>query len=107
SSVETIVKRRSCPIGGRNWGKHGPKSKVLQNELFGSVLGSPGATGVCLMGGMVYGVDGLKIGGGGGGIGYGNCACADAMGRAARACHLRRCSALTDGAPHVAPRLSF
>jgi hypothetical protein len=26
------------------------------------------------MGGMVYGVDGLKIGGGGGGIGYGNCA---------------------------------
>ena len=28
------------------------------------------------MGGMVYGVDGLKIGGGGGGMGYGNCACA-------------------------------
>jgi hypothetical protein len=28
------------------------------------------------MGGMVYGADGLKIGGGGGGMGYGNCACA-------------------------------
>jgi hypothetical protein len=28
------------------------------------------------MGGMVYGVDGLKVGGGGGGMGYGNCACA-------------------------------
>jgi hypothetical protein len=28
------------------------------------------------MGGMVFGVDGLKIGGGGGGMGYGNCACA-------------------------------
>jgi hypothetical protein len=31
------------------------------------------------MGGIVYGVDGLKIGGGGGGMGYGNCACAGSI----------------------------
>ena len=32
SSVETMVSRRSWPIGGRNCGKHGPKSKTLQND---------------------------------------------------------------------------
>ena len=40
------------------------------------VFGNPGETGICLVLGTVYGVDGLKIGGGGGGIGYGICACA-------------------------------
>src|SRR5262249_53622345 len=67
SSVETMVSRRSWPIGGRNCGKHGPKSKTLQNDESGSLLGSPGETGVCLTLGTVYGVDGLKTGGGGGG----------------------------------------
>ena len=67
SSVETMVSRRSWPIGGRNCGKHAPKSKTLQNDESGSLLGSPGETGVCLTLGTVYGVDGLKTGGGGGG----------------------------------------
>src|SRR5262249_43228841 len=64
SSVETMVSRRSWPIGGRNCGKHGPKSKTLQNDESGSL---PGETGVCLTLGTVYGVDGLKTGGSGGG----------------------------------------
>src|SRR5262249_50971918 len=67
SSVETMVSRRSWPIGGRNCGKHGPKSKTLQNDESGSLLGSPGETGVCVTLGAVYGFDGLKTGGGGGG----------------------------------------
>src|SRR5215469_10274672 len=67
SSVETMLSRRSWPIGGRNCGKHGPKSKTLQNDESGNLLGVPGETGVCLTLGTVYGVDGLKTGGGGGG----------------------------------------
>src|SRR5215469_2015868 len=66
-SVETMVSRRSWPIGGRNCGRHGPKSKTLQNDESGNLLGFPGETGVCLTLGTVYGVDGLKTGGGGGG----------------------------------------
>src|SRR6516165_4270577 len=76
SSVETMVSRTSWPIGGRNCGKHGPKSKTLQNEESGSLLGSPGETGVCLTLGTVYGVDGLKTGGAGGGGGTNCCTCA-------------------------------
>jgi hypothetical protein len=80
-SVETMVSRRSWPIGGRNCGKHGPKSKTLQKDESGSLLGSPGETGGPLTLGTVYGVDGLKTGGGGGGAGGGGggtncCACA-------------------------------
>ena len=75
SSVETMVSRRSWPIGGRNCGNHGPKSKTLQNDESGSLLGSPGETGVCLTLGTVYGVDGLKTGGGGGAGGGGGTNC--------------------------------
>ena len=84
SSVETMVSRRSWPIGGRNCGKHGPKSKTLQNDESGSLLESPGDTGFSLMLGTVYGVDGLKTGGGRGGAGGGGgtncctCACVSA-----------------------------
>ena len=67
SSVETMVSRRSWPIGGRNCGKHGPKSKTLQYDESGSLLGRRDETGVSLTLGTVYGVDGLKTGGGGGG----------------------------------------
>ena len=75
SSVETMFSRRSWPIGGRNCGNHGPKSKTLQNDESGSLLGSPGETGVCLTLGTVYGVDGLKTGGGGGAGGGGGTNC--------------------------------
>jgi hypothetical protein len=82
SSVETMVRRRSWPIGGRNCGKHGPKLKTLQNDEFGRLLGKPGETGVSFTLGKVYGVDGLRVGDcvGGAGIGPvgtdGCCACA-------------------------------
>ena len=69
SSVETMVRRRSWPIGGRNCEKHGPKSKTLQNDESGSLLGNAGETGVSFTRGKVYGVDGLKTGGSGGGTG--------------------------------------
>jgi hypothetical protein len=39
SSLETMVSRRSWPIGGKNCGKHGPKSKTLQNDESGTLLG--------------------------------------------------------------------
>src|SRR5262249_52159710 len=89
SSVETIVKRRSCPIGGRICGKHGSSSKTLQGSTSGSAPTRPGASragdtrpsdtppGAARPGGTgtgggfgtVLGVDGLKTGGGGGGGG--------------------------------------
>src|SRR5215472_5765492 len=36
-SVETMVSRRSWPIGGRNCGKHGPKSKTLTERRVGKL----------------------------------------------------------------------
>src|ERR1700751_5640688 len=66
SSDEIMVRRKSWPIGGKNCGKHGPKSKTLQNGESGSLLESPGETGVFLTSGTVYGADGLKTGGGSG-----------------------------------------
>src|ERR1700756_3848003 len=66
SSVETMVKRRSCPIRGSNCGKHGAESKTLQGSALGKFLGGPGETGVCGGLGTVYGAGGLKTGGGGG-----------------------------------------
>src|SRR6516225_12365917 len=44
-----------------------PNQRRYRTTNSGSLLGSPGETGVCLTLGTVYGVDGLKTGGGGGG----------------------------------------
>ncbi len=53
----------------------------------GRALGSPGETGVSGDCGTVYGVDGLKVGGGCGGGGSGNCACACSIARLKKANH--------------------
>jgi len=86
SSVETMVKRRACPIGGKIGGKHDSSSKTLQSSASGSAPARPGASrpgdtrpddtppGAARTGGTgtgggfgtVLGVDGLKTGGGSG-----------------------------------------
>ena len=42
SSVETMVKRRACPIGGKIGGKHDSSSKTLQGSASGSAPARPG-----------------------------------------------------------------
>src|SRR5271169_4157724 len=80
SSVETMVSRRSWPIGGRYWGKHGPRWKTPQKEEPrctpdpGRTPGVLGETGVPLVCGIVFGLDGLKIGACGGASGIKGCA---------------------------------